>query len=215
MAIQLLIRKEAKLMNKSTLIIAGVVVLLLVVILGFYMVMGNTPQQPYSAVKKVGNIEIRYYPKTWMATVISEETTYKKSSNNNFRKLAAYIFGGNQGKKEIAMTAPVHMGFEKTQSEMSFVMPEGYNLKNLPAPWSDEIRLHETEEEYVAVLRFGGYASDDKIEEKKTQLFAELESLGIKHSNKISYLGYNAPWDIVFRRNEVVVTISMEDALKL
>lgn len=201
-------------MNKSTYIITGVVVLLLVVILVFYMVMGNTPEQPYTEVKKVGNIEIRYYPKTLMATVTSKDTTYDKSSNSNFRKLASYIFGDNEGKKEIAMTAPVHMGFDKTQSEMSFVMPEGYNLKNLPAPWSNEIRLHETEEEYVAVLRFGGYASDDKIEEKKMQLFAELESLGIKHSNKIRYLGYNAPWDIVFRRNEVVATISREDAIK-
>ena len=201
-------------MNKSTLIIAGVVVLILVIIFIFYMTMGNTPQQPYKEVREVGDIEIRYYPKAWMATVKSEEITYKKSSNNNFQKLAAYIFGSNQGKKEIAMTAPVRMDFEETQSEMIFVMPEGYTIKNLPAPLSNEIQLHESEAEYVAVLRFGGYASDDKIEEKKKQLFAELESMGIQHNNKIHYLGYNAPWDIVFRRNEVVATISREDALK-
>ncbi|MBL7871743.1 MAG: hypothetical protein JNM78_09050 [Cyclobacteriaceae bacterium] len=50
-------------MNKSTLIIAGVVVLLLAGILIFYRIMGKTPEQPYTVVKKVGNIEIRYYPK--------------------------------------------------------------------------------------------------------------------------------------------------------
>ncbi|MEQ9412996.1 MAG: heme-binding protein [Cyclobacteriaceae bacterium] len=113
------------------------------------------------------------------------------------------------------MTAPVRMEFEERQSVMSFVMPKGFTIKNLPAPLSNEIQLHESEAEYVAVLRFGGYASDDKIEKKKKQLFAELESLGIQHSNNIHYLGYNAPWDIVFRRNEVVATISMEDALKV
>ncbi|MEQ8363460.1 MAG: heme-binding protein [Cyclobacteriaceae bacterium] len=202
-------------MNKSTLIVTGVVVLVISSIIIFYMIMGNTPEQPYKEVKKVGDIEIRYYPKAWMATVTSKETTYKKSSNNNFQKLAAYIFGSNQGKKEIAMTAPVRMDFDVNQSQMSFVMPEGYDRNNLPAPLNSEIQLHESEAEYVAVLRFGGYASDDKIEKKKKQLFAELESLGIQHSNNIHYLGYNAPWDIVFRRNEVVATISMEDALKV
>jgi hypothetical protein len=201
-------------MNKSTLIIAGVVVLLLAGILIFYRIMGKTPEQPYTVVKKVGNIEIRYYPKAWMATVASNEITYKKSSSNNFRKLASYIFGGNQGKKQIAMTAPVRMNFETTKSEMSFVMPEGYTRENLPAPLSNEIQLHESAAEYVAVLRFSGYASDSKIVEKKKQLFTELESLGITHSNTIRYLGYNAPWDILFRRNEVVTNISKEDAIK-
>jgi len=201
-------------MKKSILIIAGILVLLLAAILIPYMMMGNTPEQPYKEVRKVGNIEIRYYPKAWMATVTSKEVSYKKSSNNNFRKLASYIFGGNEGEKEIAMTAPVHMNFEESQSEMSFVMPEGYDMKNLPVPLNNEIQLHESDAEYVAVLRFGGYASDDKIAKKKQELFTELESLGINHSNNIRYLGYNAPWDIIFRRNEVVAAISKEDALK-
>ncbi|MBL7871741.1 MAG: heme-binding protein [Cyclobacteriaceae bacterium] len=69
------------------------------------------------------------------------------------------------------MTAPVRINFEAAKSEMSFVMPEGYTRENLPAPLSNEIQLHETAAEYVAVLRFSGYASDDKIVEKKKQLF--------------------------------------------
>ncbi|MEQ9412997.1 MAG: hypothetical protein RIF39_04170 [Cyclobacteriaceae bacterium] len=72
-------------MNKSTLIVTGVVVLVISSIIIFYMIMGNTPEQPYKEVNKIGDIEIRYYPKAWMATVRSEETTYKKSSNNNFQ----------------------------------------------------------------------------------------------------------------------------------
>lgn len=204
-------REKRKPMNKATIIIAVVVAAVTTL---FYVIMGNTPEQPYAEVRKAGNIEFRYYPKAWMATVTSTDTTYKKSSNNNFRKLAAYIFGGNKGKKEIAMTAPVRMSFGATQSEMSFVMPAGYDMKNLPAPLGREIQLHESAAEYVAVLRFGGYASDDKIANKKEQLFAELKTLAINHSNDVRYLGYNAPWAIIFRRNEVVVSISKEDALK-
>ena len=200
-------------MNKSILIITGVVVLILGGSLIATIIMANTPQQPYTAIKKLGNIEIRYYPTAWLATVTSAESSYKKSSSNNFRKLASYIFGGNQADKKIAMTAPVRMNFEAAESAMSFVMPEGYTMDNLPVPLSDEIQLHASEAEYVAVLRFGGYASDTKIAEKKKQLFTELDSLGINHNNTVRYLGYNAPWDFLFRRNEVVASISMEDAL--
>ena len=121
-------------MNKSILIITGVVVLILGGSLIATIIMANTPQQPYTAIKKLGNIEIRYYPTAWLATVTSTESSYKKSSSNNFRKLASYIFGGNQADKKIAMTAPVRMNFEAAESAMSFVMPEGYTMDNLPVP---------------------------------------------------------------------------------
>ena len=201
-------------MSKTAIIIIAVVTLVVVVIGIFYFFFGHTPQQPYTAIRKAGNVEIRYYPQAWMATVSSKEPTYKSSSNGNFRRLASYIFGGNQSNEKIAMTAPVYMAFEAKKSEMSFVMPEGYNLNNLPVPLSNEIQLHQTEPAYAAVLRFGGYASDEKIEQKKNELFAELKSLGIAHGNEVRYLGYNAPWDIVFRRNEVLVSIGKDEALR-
>lgn len=200
-------------MSKTAIIIIAVVTLVTVAIGLFYYFFGNAPQQPYTAIRKAGNVEIRYYPLAWIATVASKEPTYK-SNSGNFRRLASYIFGGNQSKEKIAMTAPVYMDFESNKSKMSFVMPQGYNLNNLPVPLSQEIQLHQTEPAYVAVLRFGGYASDEKIEQKKNELVAQLKSLGIDHGNEVRYLGYNAPWDIVFRRNEVLVSIGKDEALK-
>lgn len=195
-------------MKKRKIFIVSIVILLLVLLIPFInFIMASTPQQPYKELGKKGDVEFRYYPSAIMASVTNSDPTYKGSANKNFRVLAGYIFGGNQSNDKIAMTAPVHMEMHQDKSTMSFVMPEGYDLKNLPKPSSGAVQLHESPEEYVAVIRFGGWASDEKIEAKKRELNEQLLKLGIKHHNNFRFLGYNAPWDIFFRRNEIMVGI--------
>ena len=176
--------------------------------------MAKTPQQPYQKIGNKGELEFRYYPESVMATVKNSDTTYKGSSSKNFRVLARYIFGGNEKNQKIAMTAPVHMTRDSNSANMSFVMPEGYDLNNLPAPSQAGIHIHKVQEEYVAVIRFGGYATDKKIAEKENELKDLLQQHGIAHFNNFRYLGYNAPWDFLFRRNEVIVGVSKEAAAK-
>ena len=197
-------------MKRKLLIYSTLTLLVVVITTTILTLMAKTPQQPYKELGKKDEVEFRYYPGAVMASVTNRTPTYKGSANKNFRVLAGYIFGGNQSNNKIAMTAPVHMQMENGQSTMSFVMPEGYNLSNLPKPSSGAIELHTSPEEYVAVIRFGGWASDEKIESRKKELNEQLSKLGIQHLNNFRYLGYNAPWDIFFRRNEIVVGISKE-----
>jgi len=188
--------------------------ILLCATISIHYIMAKTPQQPYQKIGSQGTLEFRYYPESVMATVNDPDTTYRGSSGKNFRALAGYIFGGNEKSQKIAMTAPVHMNWDNGGSSMSFVMPDGYNLNNLPAPSTASVKLHKTEEEYVAVIRFGGYASDKKIAEKQKELDELLKKEGIEHLNNFRFLGYNAPWDFLFRRNEIIVGISKESAMK-
>lgn len=197
-------------MKRKLLIYSTLTLLVVVITTTILTLMAKTPQQPYKELGKKDKVEFRYYPASVMASVTNRNPTYKGSANKNFRVLAGYIFGGNQSSNKIAMTAPVHMQMENGQSTMSFVMPEGYNLNNLPKPSSGAIELHTSPEEYVAVIRFGGWASDEKIESRKKELNEQLSTLGIRHQNNFRYLGYNAPWDIFFRRNEIVVGIRKE-----
>jgi len=197
-------------MKRKALIASAVILLLIIVIASINTIMAKTPQQPYKELGTKGEIEFRFYPQAVFASVTNSDPTYKGSSNKNFRVLAGYIFGGNKSSNKIAMTAPVHMQMQSDKSTMSFVMPEGYNLNNLPKPTSKAIELHQSPEEYVAVIRFGGWASDEKIENKKKELNEQLSKLGIQHNNTFRFLGYNAPWDFLFRRNEIIVGISKE-----
>ena len=59
----------------------------------------------------------------------------------------------------------------------------------------------------VAAIRFGGWANDEKIEQYKQKLISELEKEGITHSNKFYFLGYNAPYDFINRKNDIIVEL--------
>lgn len=59
----------------------------------------------------------------------------------------------------------------------------------------------------MAAVRFGGWADDAKIKEHEKKLAAALEAEGIAHTGKFSYLGYNPPYDIINRRNEVITEL--------
>jgi len=171
----------------------------------------GTEQQAYQVVRRGKDFEVRYYPEATMATVTAGASTYKDLGNSGFRKLAGYIFGGNQEGMSIAMTAPVHMDMSDTGSTMSFVMPQGMTPDNLPKPNDPGVHISTTKPEYVAAIRFGGYASDKDIQKYAAKLEVLLQEQGIKHSGHFRFLGYNAPYQFLCRRNEVIVAIEYQE----
>jgi len=168
----------------------------------------KTEKQKYRVVLKDTALEIRYYPVAILATIHSDATNYKGVANSGFRKLASYIFGGNEAKKGISMTAPVRRNMSNNGSEMSFVMPSKYDEKTLPKPIDGSIRIHPTEPQYVAVISFGGYANDEKINKYKDKLLNLLQERKIKVVGEYTYLGYNAPYQLIARTNEIIIPIA-------
>jgi len=171
----------------------------------------KTEKQKYRVVLKDAELEIRYYPSATMATIYSKGTNYKGVANNGFRKLAGFIFGGNEEKKGISMTAPVRMNMSDKGSEMSFVMPEKYNESTLPKPNDASIRIHKSAPQYVAVISFSGYATDEKIQSYKHQLEQILAKRNIKITGDYNFLGYNAPYQFIGRTNEVIIPIEWKE----
>lgn len=189
------------------------------ILLGIYLVFQSfksvatlkTEKQAYRLVKKEAGFEIRYYPAATMATVYSKGTNYKTVASSGFNKLAKYIFGGNQQKESIAMTAPVRMSITEKGSSMSFVMPKKYNEKALPTPNDPQIEIKQSSPEYVAVISFGGYATDEKIKEHYDQLAALLKERQIQAKGGFNFLGYNAPFQFVGRTNEIIIPIEWKE----
>jgi hypothetical protein len=196
---------------KILLIITSVLVILFLVF-QVYTVMATrkTNEQPYSVIKKEKEFEIRFYPSVPIATMSSSAKSFKALGSEGFRKLAGYIFGANQDNKSIAMTSPVSMSIEDTASTMSFVMPSGYTLDNLPKPNDDAVKLAMSNEEYVAVISFGGFASDEDIQSYTEALKEILIKNNISYLGSFKYLGYNPPYQLVDRRNEIVVRIQWD-----
>ncbi|MCR9173635.1 MAG: heme-binding protein [bacterium] len=160
----------------------------------------------YTVESQHDKFEIRTYSSSVVASVNLGSGTYDQNSSRGFRKLANYIFGGNQESQEIAMTSPVMMNLGDS-SAMHFFMPEGYNLDNLPSPNNQEVVLQEMAPKRVAVIRFGGWANQAKIDKYKKKLSEYLAEEGIEHTGNFAFLGYNAPYEVTNRRNEVIVEL--------
>lgn len=171
----------------------------------------KTEKQKYRLVLKESDFEIRFYPPATMATIFSEATNYKGLANSGFRKLAGFIFGGNEQKESISMTAPVRMNMSEKGSSMSFVMPEKYASQKLPTPNDKNIQIKTSQPEYVAVISFSGYANDEKIQDQKLKLQQILTDKKIKTTGEYSFLGYNAPYQFVGRTNEIIIPIEWKE----
>jgi hypothetical protein len=120
--------------------------------------------------------------------------------------LAGYIFGDNDRNQKIAMTSPVVMELGDT-SKMLFMIPSNLELNQLPSPNNSKIAFEQQGQRILAAIRFDGFADNEKIERYKTILKEELTKANIKHSNQFSFLGYDPPYQVENRRNEIVVEL--------
>ena len=194
----------------KTFFISGTVMLLLVglVMLLFAFKTGEIETPDYKVIKTIGEVEIRKYPKMVVAQTQLQDTIMDKSMNSGFRTIAGYIFGGNDSNQKIAMTAPVVVKMGDTAT-MYFVMPKQYKKDELPKPVSGRVKILEEGEKTLAVITYGGFSSAEKVEAHRQKLVNLLSQQQIKTVGPYMYMGYNAPWDLIKRRNEVAVEVLM------
>ncbi len=187
-------------------IITIVISVILIGLLLYSFKLRDIEMPKYRVIKKLGEVEIREYPSLILAQTSLKKSDYDEEGSNGFRTVAGYIFGGNQSQQKIAMTAPVIMTMGDSAS-MSFVMPSEYKMQDLPTPSSNQVKLIQENAKILAVIRFGGYSSSEKIQKYADQLYLELKNNKLETRGKLLYLGYNAPWDVTNRRNEVAIEL--------
>ena len=116
----------------------------------------ETPQ--YEIVTKHDGFETRQYSEMIIATT-SVQADYKGSTSSGFRRVASYIFGGNDKEMKIAMTAPVISDCPSEGLEtynVSFVMPREHSMKDLPKANTNNVSIKKEALGKVAVMAFGG-----------------------------------------------------------
>jgi hypothetical protein len=180
----------------------------------------------YKLILKEDNKEIRYYD-SYIVAKTTVKGEFKEVQGEAFRILAGYIFGGNEKKQEIAMTAPVVQKptaegekipmtapVIQRQSEegwvMTFMMPSKYKMEDLPVPKDKRVTLETVPSRYVAALRYTWLGSKSRNQRKADELQEWLARL--KEYEPISapmYAGYDPPWTLPFlRRNEMMIELN-------
>ncbi len=173
-------------------------------------VFGNSDVEiaPYQLLEQEGQFEIRHYQRLTLVTT-SMESSQERSGP--FRKLFAYISGGNQQSQKIDMTAPVFM--TQTESEihtMSFVLPQNFSLEDAPSPKDRTVVLEELSDYQVAVIRFSGRLQPQNIQKHRVLLQEWINKKNLISTGTAKVAGYNPPYTIpALRRNEVLIPVKM------
>ena len=179
---------------------------ILLTLFPLFMFAQNYETQKYNLIDKSDDFEIRYYPKSIKARVVSTS-----NSNDNFRKLFSYISGNNNTNEKIAMTTPVYMNSDSNGNSMDFVMPSEFNLSNIHKPNDKDVKIIESKAGYFATLKYGGYSNSFKVEANTNKLYKILKGKNIDFIGEPSYVSYNSPFKFFSRRNEIIIQINYSE----
>ncbi len=163
-------------------------------------------EYPYTVLKIYDDFEIRQYEAANFIYATMDAKSYEESSSKGFNILAGYIFGGNESGQKIAMTSPVVMDMDE-EITMKFLVPAQYELDEMPKPDNVEVKFKTEWERKMAAITFGGFADDKKIAEYRDKLFEALAREGVEHHGDWSFMGYDPPFKLIGRKNEVVVEL--------
>ena len=181
-------------------------------------------QPPYTVQSKDRDFEVRMY-QPYLVAEVTTVGDQKQSVRAGFQKLAAYIFGGNQGRAKIAMTSPVAqtpqgdkiaMTSPVTQNptdpgqwSVQFMMPSAYRLENLPEPNDPDVNFRLVPRRAMAALTFSGVVNDRLYQEKSSALRGWVSDRGLQGRGEIVLAQYDPPWIPWFmRRNEVLLELA-------
>lgn len=182
----------------------------------------ETPE--YEVLKHDGPFELRRYAGYLTANVRVSAADYGQAMSAGFNPLADYIFGNNHASDRISMTAPVTAGraccqkismtapvtAEQSEDEyvVSFTMPSGYSMDDLPRPNNTAVSIESVGAHLAAVARFGGYFSGSKADQAQSELHSWIGEQGLTAVGEPIVAQYDAPWKPGFaRRNEVMIVV--------
>lgn len=178
----------------------------------------------FQLVQQDGSFELRRYA-PYVVAEVTVQGSFNEAGNQAFRLLANYIFGGNQGERKLAMTAPVLQApqpgmkmamtapvTQQTQSDGSqlvqFVLPAAITLTTAPLPTNPRVRLREEPARLVAVQRYSGGWSEAAYREQLELLQARVRAQGWTVRGEPQWARFNGPVSLPFlRRNEIWLTL--------
>tara|TARA_Y100000589_G_scaffold332014_1_gene388583 strand:- start:3463 stop:4050 length:588 start_codon:yes stop_codon:yes gene_type:complete len=192
---------------KIVLISIGAVLVIFIIVQIFALrAQYNIETYPYKVLKEYEEFEVRIYEATLFTSVKLTSDKYEESSSKGFRILAGYIFGGNERNEKISMTSPVTMSLEDSMT-MMFMVPKKLKKEELPRPNQPEIEFKQVPAKKMAAISFGGWANNEKIEKYKKQLIEYLNAKDINYADRFYFFGYNSPYEVFNRKNEVLVEL--------
>jgi hypothetical protein len=159
---------------------------------------------PYRVARSDGKFQIRDYPALRVAE--THMVPDSNGSDGSFNRLFRFITGNNESGQKIAMTTPVFMYGENTNTTIAFVMPARTAAGATPAPTDASVKIKELPPGRFAMLRFSGGRNDRNEAKSLARLQAWAAGQGLSVAATPVYAYFDPPWTPAFlRRNEVML----------
>ncbi len=187
---------------------AAAVVTVVAVVGGARVWASQTVETPaYQIEAAQGAFEVRNYP-AMVAAQVERTGNRGAAVRAAFSPLAGYIFAKDRPGEKIAMTAPVTQEPDENGWVVSFIMPAGRSIADLPVPAGD-VTLVDIPPRRMAAIKFSGRWTDDRFKRHADQLAAWIDAQGLKMVGDLEFAYYNDPFTPGFmRRNEVMVEVT-------
>ena len=165
----------------------------------------------YEVERSIDDVEIRRY-EPYVVAETFVQASLEQAGNGGFRRLAGYIFGGNEtaggDSTKIAMTTPVTQDRVGDEFRVRFMMPSEYDLETLPSPRDERVTLTRVGAQRLGAVRYSGRWSASGFEHHLDHLRSRLEANGYTTVGEPIWARYDPPWKPWFlRRNEVLLAI--------
>jgi len=187
----------------------------------------GTEEPPYQVLEVIGqHMEIRSYPARLAAETTVPVAGEKSPDSRAFGIIAAYIFGENQSRSAIAMTAPVETQSSRAKGQtiamtapvdvaagsgsmtMRFFMPSSYTKETLPVPNNPRVKIVQVEPQIFAVRRYSGLSDEKDLAQEAEALQTALKATSWQIITAPRAYYYNPPWTLpMLRRNEAVIEV--------
>ena len=189
-------------MNKWLISVLVIAIVFLVFQLVVSMTTSDIETPKYKVLKKYPRFELRQYESMMLATTNLGVASFDEKSSEGFRTIASYIFGKNKSNEKIAMTAPVIYHADSI-STLSFVVPRSKTEGSMPVPIDSNLTFVVQAPKLLAVLDFGGFINNEKLAARMAELKKAVLKEGFQIKGQGYYFGYNPPWQLIGRKNEV------------
>ena len=171
-----------------------------------------TERQKFTVVRKYEGFEVREYLPCSLAEV-KVSADYSSAGSVAFRSLFGYISQGNQRSEKIAMTAPVISAQKADKAAddewfVSFVMPAGSSVVDMPDPNDPRVVLRQLDAESCIAASFRGRANEDVVKRKVAELRALAAQENIALSSETRICRFDPPFKPgILQYNEIVIPI--------
>ncbi|XP_078687234.1 uncharacterized protein LOC144919619 [Branchiostoma floridae x Branchiostoma belcheri] len=183
----------------------------------------------YKTVNTYRGFVERAIKKAKWACVDTSSCNYESASLKTFYRLLDYTNGQNSAGVKMETTTPIltwnkldnlEMGDSCSKEYRTCVILPEMHQGTPPTPSNDEVYVYNSRGPHVYVMSFGGYATNDKIEQVAREFRSRLDTAGVQYKREyfkvVVYDGpqkadrYNEMWFVKPHDDEDTVTFDVD-----